>query len=167
MKFVWGPPLLFLATCSSTKKIANLGNQIQAQSHSGRDHLKEAATLYIADESPLLAIEQADKDFETINSLVGEVHLAVTRVQDAMPWWVTPLVAVAVSLCVLVFLLYFGEPLKRLCLLVLPVPSRKRSAAKLISEGQVGQAVALLREGDPHFDRAYKTANTARKLIPK
>ena len=140
---------------------------IRAKSHSGREHLTEATSLFVADESPLSAIEKADKDFETINSLVGEVHLAVTRVQDALPWWVTPLVAIVVSLCVLVFLLYFGEPLKRLFLMVLPVPSRKRSAAKLISEGQVDQAVAILREGDPHFNRAYKRVHTAQKLAPK
>ena len=165
MKSLW---LMFLVGgCSSATKIASLGNRIRAKSHSGREHLTEATSLYVADESPLPAIEKADRDFETINSLVGDVHLAVTRVQDTLPWWVTPLVAVVVSLCVLVFLLYFGGPLKRLFLLVLPVPSRKRSAAKLISEGQVDQAVALLREGDPQFNRAYKNANTARKLAPK
>ena len=167
MKSLWLPFLLSVWGCSSTTKIANLGNQIRAKSHSGREHLTEATSLFVADESPLPAIEKADKDFVTIDSLVGEVHLAVTRVQDALPWWVTPLVAVVVSLCVLVFLIYFGGPLKRLFLLVLPVPSRKRSAAKLISEGQVDQAVAILREGDPQFNRAYKNANTARKLAPK
>ena len=113
------------------------------------------------------AIQKADKDFQTIDSLVGEVHLAVTRVQDTIPWWVTPLLTVVVVVGVIVFLVYFGEPLKRLFMLLLPVPSRKKSAAKLISEGQVEQAVAILREGDPHFNRAYKSVNTARKLAPK
>ena len=167
MKYFWTVALLFLEGCSGTKKLATLGNKIRARSHSGREHLTEATSLYVADESPLPAIQKADKDFETIDSLTSEVHLAVTGVQDALPWWVTPIVAVVVSLCILVFLLYFGEPLKRLFLLVLPVPSRKRSAAKLIHEGQVEQAVAILREGDPHFNRAYKGVNTARKLAPK
>ena len=165
MRYV--PGFLFLGGCSGTKKIALIGNQIQAKSHSGREHLTEATSLFVAHESPLSAIQKADKDFQTIDSLVGEVHLAVTRVQDTMPWWVTPLLTVAVVVGVIVFLVYFGEPLKRLFMLLLPVPSRKKSAAKLISEGQVEQAVAILREGDPHFNRAYKSVNTARKLAPK
>jgi len=129
--------------------------------------LEKATASYLRNESPLPAIQKADKDFQSIDSLISAVHLAVTRVQDATPWWVTPLVAVVVSVGVIVFIVYFGEPLKRLLLLLLPVPSRKKSAAKLITEGQVDQAVAIMREGDPQFDRAYKNANTARKLTPK
>ena len=167
MKSSWLAPLSLIGGCSGTKKIATLGNRIRSKSHSGREHLTEATSLFVADESPLLAIKKADKDFQTIDSLISEVHLAVTRVQDATPWWVTPLVAVVVVVGIIVFLVYFGEPLKRLFLILLPVPSRKMSAAKLITEGQVDQAVAIMREGDPQFNRAYKSANTAKKLSPK
>ena len=165
MKYV--PGLLLLGGCSGTKEIAKLGNQIHNEVGHGHAALTEAVADYLNDESPLPAIKTADEAFYSIDSLVSEVHLAVTRVQDAVPWWVTPIVAVVVVVGVIVFLVYFGEPLKRLCLLLLPVASRKKSAAKLIPEGKVDQAVAVLREGDPHFNRAYKHANTARKLAPK
>ena len=158
---------LLLGGCSGTKKIVKLGNQIHNEVGHGRAALEEATASYLNNESPLPAIETADKDFQNIDSLISEVHLAVTSVQDALPWWVTPLVAVVVSVGVIVFLVYLGEPLKRLFLLLLPVPARKKSAAKLITEGQVDQAVAIMREGDPQFNRAYKNANTARKLSPK
>ena len=165
MKFVLA--FLFLGGCSGKQKIAQLGNQIHEEVETGRAALNVATASYLNNESPLPAIETADRDFHTIDSLVGEVHLAVTRVQDTMPWWVTPLVTIAVVVGVIVFLVYFGEPMKRLFLLLLPVPSRKKSAAKLIAEGQVDQAVAILREGDPHFNRAYNRVNTAKKLAPK
>ena len=165
MKYVLGS--LLLGGCSGTQKIAKIGNQIHAEVVHGRAALQTATANYLNNESPLPAIETADKDFQTIDSLTSEVHLAVTRVQDAVPWWVTPIVAVVVAVGVIVFLVYFGEPLKRMLLLLLPVSSRKKSAAKLITEGQVDQAVAILREGDPHFNRAYKHANTAKKLSPK
>lgn len=158
---------LLLGGCSGTKKIVKLGNQIHNEVGHGRAALEEATASYLNNESPLPAIETADEDFQNIDSLISEVHLAVTSVQDALPWWVTPLVAVVVSVGVIVFLVYLGEPLKRLFLLLLPVPARKKSAAKLITEGQVDQAVAIMREGDPQFNRAYKNANTARKLSPK
>ena len=173
MRFILGNLILIIgfggATlgCSGTKQIAKIGNKIQAEVSHGREALDQATTNYLDNKSPLPAIETADKDFQDIGSLTSEVHLAVTRVQDAIPWWVTPLVAVVVSVGVIVFLVYFGEPLKRMLLLLLPVSSRKKSAAKLITEGQVDQAVAILREGDPHFNRAYKHANTAKKLSPK
>ena len=153
--------------CSGTKQIARIGNKIQAEVAHGREALDKAATNYLDNKSPLPAIETADKDFQDIGSLASEVHLAVTRVHDATPWWVTPLVTVFVSVGILVFLIYFGEPLKRLFLLLLPVPPRKRSVAKLLNEGQVDQAVAILREGDPHLNRAYKNVSAANKLSRK
>ena len=165
MKYV--PGFLLLGGCSGTKQFAKIGNQIHAEVEHGRAALNLATANYLENKSPLPAIQTADKDFQTIDSLISEVHLAVTRVQDAVPWWVTPIVAVVVSVGVIVFLVYFGEPLKRMFMLLLPVPSRTKSAAKLISEGQVDQAVAILREGDPHFNRAYKSANTANKLTLK
>ena len=161
------PYFLLLGGCSGTQQIAKIGNQIHDEVSHGRAALNTATASYLNNESPLPAIETADKDFQTIDSLVNEVHLAVTRVQDTVPWWVTPLLTVVVVVGVIVFLVYFGEPLKRLFTLLLPVPSRKKSAAKLIAEGQVDQAVAILREGDPHFNRAYRNANTAKKLAPK
>ncbi len=173
MRFLLGNLILIIgfggATlgCSGTKQIAKIGNKIQAEVSHGREALDQATTNYLDNKSPLPAIETADKDFQDIGSLTSEVHLAVTRVHDATPWWVTPLVTVFVSVGILVFLIYFGEPLKRLFLLLLPVPSRKRSAAKLFNEGQVDQAVAILREGDPHLNRAYKNVSTANKLSRK
>jgi len=153
--------------CSGTKQIARIGNKILAEVSHGREALEKAATDYRENISPLPAIETADEDFRDIGSLASEVHLAVTRVHDTTPWWVTPLVTVLVSVGVLVFLVYFGEPLKRLFLLLLPVPSHKRSVAKLLNEGQVEQAVAILREGDPHMNRAYQNVNAAEKLSRK
>ena len=173
MRFLLGNLILIIgfggATlgCSGTKQIAKIGNKIQAEVSHGREALDQATTNYLDNKSPLPAIDTADKDFQDIDSLTSEVHLAVTRVHDTTPWWVTPLVTVFVSVGILVFLIYFGEPLKRLFLLLLPVPSRKRSVAKLLNEGQVDQAVAVLREGDPHLNRAYKSVGAANKLSRK
>ena len=119
---------------------------------------------YTSNESPLPALKNADKDFQLIESLVDEVHKAVTQVRDIVPWWATLLMVVIAGAGVLVCLWYLGEPLKRLFLLLLPVPSRKTATAKLFCEGQAEQAVAVLREGDPQFNRAFQKAKTAQKL---
>ena len=158
---------LLTAGCSSTQRIATTASKIADTAAHGREAIGDAVEAYAINESPLPALEDADKDFQLIESLVNEVHKAVTQVQDIVPWWATLLMVTIAGASVLVCLWYLGEPLKRLFLLLLPVPSRKKASAKLLCEGQTEQAVAVLREGDPQFDRAFRKAKTAEKLNHK
>ena len=164
----WLPGIwLLIAGCSNTQRIATTASKIADTASHGRGAIGKAVEAYTSNSSPLPALEDADKDFQLIESLVNEVHKAVTQVQDIVPWWATLLMVVIAGASVLVCLWYLGEPLKRLFLLLLPVPSRKKASAKLLCEGQTEQAVAVLREGDPQFDRAFRKAKTAQKLNHK
>jgi hypothetical protein len=97
---------------------------------------------------------------------VDMIYLALTGVEDQVPWWVAPLVWVCIALAVLgvVFIVWHtgvGRLVKGWLGIVTPT---ERRAAELtaslidLTPEQAVAAVAELRRADPTFDAAFRRA---------
>ena len=97
---------------------------------------------------------------------VDLIYMALTGVEDQVPWWVAPLVWVCIALAVLgiVFIVWhtgFGKFIKGWLGIVTPT---ERKAAELtaslidLTPDQALAAVAELRRADPTFDAAFRRA---------
>ena len=97
---------------------------------------------------------------------VDLIYMALTGVEDQVPWWVAPLVWVCIALAVLgiVFIVWhtgFGKFIKGWLGIVTPT---ERRAAELtaslidLTPDQAVAAVAELRRADPTFDAAFRRA---------
>ena len=109
---------------------------------------------------------------------VDMIYMALTGVEDQVPWWVAPLVWVCIALAVLgvVFLVWhlgIGRFVKGWLGLVTPT---ERRAAELtanlidLTPEQAVATIAELRRADPTFDAAYRRAapiRTSRRKDPK
>lgn len=97
---------------------------------------------------------------------VDVIYLALTGVEDQIPWWVAPLVWICIALAVLGigFILWhtgIGRLIKGWLGIVTPT---ERRAAELtanlidLTPEQAVAAVAELRRADPTFDAAFRRA---------
>ena len=97
---------------------------------------------------------------------VDVIYMALTGVEDQVPWWVAPLVWICIALAVLgvVFLVWHtgvGKFVKGWLGIVTPT---ERRAAELtaslidLTPEQAVAAVAELRRADPTFDAAFRRA---------
>jgi hypothetical protein len=95
---------------------------------------------------------------------VDTIYMALTGVQDVVPWWVAPVVYVSAALavlglCFLIWHMGIGKWVRGMLGLVTPT---ERRAAELtanlidLTPEQALATIAELRRADPTFDAAYR-----------
>jgi hypothetical protein len=153
-----------------SERIAHNTNEVRALAHSsGKRFERIVVETDQADPSiPAIRGEAAEGVGEQarIIDAVDLIYMALTGVEDQVPWWVAPLVWVCIALAVLgvVFLVWHtgvGKFVKGWLGIVTPT---ERKAAELtaslidLTPDQALAAVAELRRADPTFDAAFRRA---------
>ena len=162
---------LVLIGCSGPSgQIANSTNEVRRLAHSSGQRFERIAVEADAPDPSLPAIKTeavAGKgEQDRILNAVDTIYMALTGVEDQVPWWVAPLVWVCIALAVLgvVFLVWHtgvGKFVKGWLGIVTPT---ERKAAELtaslidLTPDQALAAVAELRRADPTFDAAFRRA---------
>jgi hypothetical protein len=174
MKYVLLLILFTLASCKSpTKTIAENANVVQESAQSSKERfqkIEEATKTELIDvESIQTETKAGVQEQEVIINLTKSTLVALTKVEDEVPWWASLLtyVMITLSLISIVFLLWYtglGNLLKGLFYsLGLFIPKAKLEQADIARKAlaqdnpvTAREMVAALRASDPAFDAAYK-----------
>lgn len=160
-----------LAACAGpSERIASNTTEVRRLAHSSGQRFERIAVEADAPAPslPVIKTEAVEGRAEQtrILSAVDTIYLALTGVEDQIPWWVAPLVWVSIALAALgvVFLIWHtgvGRFVKTWLGIVTPT---ERRAAELtaslidLTPDQAVAAVAELRRADPTFDAAFRRA---------
>ena len=162
---------LVLIGCSGpSSQIASSTNEVRRLAHSSGQRFERIAVEADAPEPSLPVIKTeavaGQGEQARILNAVDLIYMALTGVEDQVPWWVAPLVWVCIALAVLgiVFIVWHtgvGKFIKGWLGIVTPT---ERKAAELtaslidLTPDQALAAVAELRRADPTFDAAFRRA---------
>ncbi len=153
-----------------SSQIASSSNQVRRLAHSSGQRFDRIATEADAPTPSLPVIKgeavEGRIEQDRILSAVDTIYLALTGVEDEVPWWVAPLVWICIALAILGvgFLIWhtgLGKFIKGVLGIVTPT---ERRAAELtaslidLTPEQAVAAVAELRRADPTFDAAFRRA---------
>jgi hypothetical protein len=169
--------LFTLASCKSpTKTIAENANTVQSTAQSSKERFEKideaTKTMDIDVESIQTEAKEGVKEQTIIIDLTKSTLVALTKVEDEVPWWASLLtyIMITLSLLAIVFLLWYtglGNLLKGIFYsLGLFIPKAKLEQAdiarKALSQDDpvtAREMVAALRASDPAFDAAYKKSS--------
>lgn len=153
-----------------SERIASNTTEVRRLAHSSGQRFERIAVEADAPEPNLPTIKTEAVEGQTeqarILDAVDLIYMALTGVEDQVPWWVGPLVWVCIAFAVLgiVFLVWHtgvGKFVKGWLGIVTPT---ERKAAELtaslidLTPDQALAAVAELRRADPTFDAAFRRA---------
>ena len=160
-----------LAACAGpSERIAANTTEVRRLAHSSGQRFERIAVEADAPQPSLPVIKTeavaGQGEQARIIDAVDLIYMALTGVEDQVPWWVAPLVWVCIALAVLgiVFIVWhtgFGKFIKGWLGIVTPT---ERRAAELtaslidLTPDQAVAAVAELRRADPTFDAAFRRA---------
>lgn len=163
--------VLAVAACAGpSERIASNTTEVRRLAHSSGQRFERIAVEADAPDPslPVIRTEAVAGQGEQARILdaVDVIYMALTGVEDQVPWWVAPLVWVCIALAVLgvVFLIWHtgvGKFIKGWLGIVTPT---ERKAAELtaslidLTPDQALAAVAELRRADPTFDAAFRRA---------
>lgn len=164
-------PWLVLGGCASaSERIAANTNEVRQLAHSSGKRF-ERITIQADAPTPDIPAIRSDAvagqvEQSRILSSVDTIYMALTGVQDVVPWWVAPVVYVSAALavlglCFLVWHMGIGKWVRGMLGLVTPT---ERRAAELtanlidLTPEQAVATIAELRRADPTFDAAYRRA---------
>lgn len=153
-----------------SERIASNTTEVRRLAHSSGQRFERIAVEADAPQPslPIIKTEAVAGQGEQARILdaVDMIYMALTGVEDQVPWWVAPLVWVCIALAVLgiVFIVWHtgvGKFIKGWLGVVTPT---ERKAAELtaslidLTPDQALAAVAELRRADPTFDAAFRRA---------
>ena len=153
-----------------SERIASNTTEVRRLAHSSGQRFERIAVEADAPQPSLPVIKTeavaGQGEQASILDAVDMIYMALTGVEDQVPWWVAPLVWVCIALAVLgiVFIVWhtgFGKFIKGWLGIVTPT---ERKAAELtaslidLTPDQALAAVAELRRADPTFDAAFRRA---------
>lgn len=153
-----------------SERIASNTTEVRKLAHSSGQRFERIAVEADAPQPslPIIKTEAVAGQGEQARILdaVDLIYMALTGVEDQVPWWVAPLVWVCIALAVLgiVFIVWHtgvGKFIKGWLGIVTPT---ERKAAELtaslidLTPDQALAAVAELRRADPTFDAAFRRA---------
>ena len=153
-----------------SERIASNTTEVRRLAHSSGQRFERIAVEADAPAPslPIIKTEAVAGQGEQARILdaVDLIYMALTGVEDQVPWWVAPLVWVCIALAVLgiVFIVWHtgvGKFIKGWLGIVTPT---ERKAAELtaslidLTPDQALAAVAELRRADPTFDAAFRRA---------
>lgn len=153
-----------------SERIASNTTEVRRLAHSSGQRFERIAVEADAPQPslPIIKTEAVAGQGEQARILdaVDMIYMALTGVEDQVPWWVAPLVWVCIALAVLgiVFIVWHtgvGKFIKGWLGIVTPT---ERKAAELtaslidLTPDQALAAVAELRRADPTFDAAFRRA---------
>ena len=153
-----------------SERIASNTTEVRRLAHSSGQRFERIAVEADAPQPslPVIKTEAVAGQGEQARILdaVDLIYMALTGVEDQVPWWVAPLVWVCIALAVLgiVFIVWHsgvGKFIKGWLGIVTPT---ERRAAELtaslidLTPDQAVAAVAELRRADPTFDAAFRRA---------
>ena len=163
--------LTVLAGCAGpSERIVSNTTEVRRLAHSSGQRCERLAGEAVAPQPSLPVIKTeavaGQGEQASILDAVDLIYMALTGVEDQVPWWVAPLVWVCIALAVLgvVFLVWHtgvGRFIKGWLGIVTPT---ERRAAELtaslidLTPDQAVAAVAELRRADPTFDAAFRRA---------
>lgn len=162
---------LVLIGCSGpSRQIASSTTEVRRLAHSSGQRFERIAVEADAPQPNLPTIKTeavaGQGEQARILDAVDVIYMALTGVEDQVPWWVAPLVWICIALAVLgvVFLVWhmgIGKWVRGMLGLVTPT---ERRAAELtanlidLTPEQAVATIAELRRADPTFDAAYRRA---------
>lgn len=153
-----------------SERIASNTSEVRRLAHSSGQRFERIAVEADAPQPSLPVIKTeavaGQGEQSRILDAVDLIYMALTGVEDQVPWWVAPLVWVCIALAVLgiVFIVWHtgvGKFIKGWLGIVTPT---ERKAAELtaslidLTPDQALAAVAELRRADPTFDAAFRRA---------
>lgn len=160
-----------LAACAGpSERIAANTTEVRRLAHSSGQRFERIAVEADAPQPSLPVIKTeavaGQGEQARIIDAVDLIYMALTGVEDQIPWWVAPLVWICIALATLgvVFLIWHtgvGRFVKTWLGIVNPT---ERRAAELtaslidLTPDQAVAAVAELRRADPTFDAAFRRA---------
>lgn len=165
--------IVLVAGCKSpTAQIAKDANQVSTLAQSSKERfirIDEATKTEVIDVASIQADAAAGtKEQDTIVDLTKSTLVALTKVEDEVPWWASLLsyVMVTLSIIAICFILWYtglGTLLKSIFYsLGLFIPKAKLEQAELAKKTldesdpvTPREMVAALRASDPAFDAAY------------
>lgn len=163
--------MVVLAGCAGpSARIASNTTEVRRLAHSSGQRFERIAVEADAPQPSLPVIKTeavaGQGEQASILDAVDMIYMALTGVEDQVPWWVAPLVWVCIALAVLgiVFIVWHtgvGKFIKGWLGIVTPT---ERRAAELtaslidLTPDQAVAAVAELRRADPTFDAAFRRA---------
>lgn len=161
--------LALLAGCASaSERIAANTNEVRQLAHSSGQRF-ERITIQTDAPTPDIPAIRSDAvagqiEQSRILSSVDTIYMALTGVQDVVPWWVAPVVYVSAALavlglCFLIWHLGIGKWIRGMLGLVTPTERRAAKLTANLIDMTPQQAVAMiaeLRQADPTFDAAYR-----------
>jgi hypothetical protein len=164
--------LLFASCKSPTAQIANNANEVSTLAQSSKERftrIEEATkTEFIDVQSIQDECNLGSKEQDTIVNLTKSTLVALTKVEDQVPWWANLLSYIMISLSILAicFILWYtglGSLLKNIFYsLGLFIPKAKLEQAELAKKTldesdpvTPREMVAALRASDKAFDAAY------------
>ena len=164
---------LVLVGCKSpTAQIAKDANQVSTLAQSSKERfirIDEATKTEVIDVASIQAEASAGtKEQDTIVDLTKSTLVALTKVEDKVPWWASLLsyIMITLSIIAICFILWYtglGTLLKSIFYsLGLFIPKAKLEQAELAKKTldesdpvTPREMVAALRASDPAFDAAY------------
>jgi hypothetical protein len=182
---LWWLAVCVLSSCAGpSERIASNTTEVRRLAHSSGQRFERIAVEADA-RAPSLPIIKTEAvagqgEQARILNAVDIIYMALTGVEDQVPWWVVPLVWICVALAVLgIGFIIWHTGVGRLVKgwLGIVTPTERRAAelsADLINltPGQSAAAIAALRRSDPTFDAAFRhaapirTHSRARKRKP-
>jgi outer membrane murein-binding lipoprotein Lpp len=163
--------LLVVAGCAGpSERIAANTTEVRRLAHSSGQRFERIASEAdaVTPRMPNIKTEAVAGQGEQARILnaVDIIYMALTGVEDQVPWWVVPLVWICVALAVLgIGFIIWHTGVGRLVKgwLGIVTPTERRAAelsADLINltPGQSAAAIAALRRSDPTFDAAFRHA---------
>jgi hypothetical protein len=182
MKYILLSILFILASCvSPSKTIADNTNNIATAAVSSKDRfvqINEATKTELID-VPFIQEQttQGQLEQEKIIALTKSTNIALTKVEDQVPWWASLLntIMITLSILALCFILWYtglGTFIKGLFYSVgLFIPKQKVEQAEIIrkalndkNKATTREAIAALRASDPALDAAYRKVRKKEKL---
>ena len=182
MKYLLLSILFFLASCvSPSKTIADNSNNIATAAISSKDRfvqINEATKTELID-VPFIQqqTEEGQQEQEKIIALTKSTNIALTKVEDKIPWWANMInyIMIALSILAICFILWYtgvGAFIKSLLYSAgLFIPKQKVEQAEIIrkalndkNKATTREAIAALRASDPALDAAYRKVRKKEKL---
>lgn len=182
MKFILITILFVLCSCKSpSKAIAQSATEVSslAQESKGRfQRIEEATKTEVIDVPSIQQDTQAGVvEQERIITLTKVTLVALTQVEDEVPWWASVIsyTMVTLSIIAICFILWYtgiGSLIKSICYSFgLFIPRDKlvqaEVARKSLDEADPAtprESVAVMRASDPAFNAAYKKISKKEKL---
>lgn len=182
MKYLLVSILFFLCSCQSpTKVIAQHATQVSGLAQESKERfgrIEEATKTEVID-VPLIQHETTAgvQEQEKIITLTKVTLVALTQVEDEVPWWanVISYTMVTLSIIAICFILWYtgiGSLIKSICYSFgLFIPRDKLIQAEVARKSldetnpvTPRESVAAMRASDPAFNAAYKKISKKEKL---